>query len=188
MKWALFLAVAVAGCAAPSSPPTATTSTVRQIQSRAQPLFVVNPSPPSANVVLVDVGLAWDASASSGEVSYNLYYGTGTGAYSNKLSVGTSLTAMVTGLRTGQPYFFAVDAQDAQGIESALSPELVYYVPMSLDLFFTFNQPVTNVTLQASPDLSHWVGLGTIPTNGVWRVTPNQSVPMGFYRGAGQPL
>ncbi|MEI6166081.1 MAG: fibronectin type III domain-containing protein [bacterium] len=82
--------------------------------------------------------LAWDAAANASDGSpvadvagYRLYYGTTSGGYSNMIPAGLSLTATATNLQAGTPYYFAVAAYNAAGVESSLSAELTWTSPLS---------------------------------------------------------
>jgi len=71
--------------------------------------------------------LWWNPSATA--VSYNLYYGTASGTYTNEQSVGSVTNATVSGLLPGTTYYFAATAVDAAGQESVFSSEFIYSVP-----------------------------------------------------------
>ena len=78
--------------------------------------------------------LAWDAVQATALSGYRIYYGTSSGSYSqsygNGLTVGRDVTAyMVTGLRSGTTYYFAVTAFDNSGNESGYSEEASKVVP-----------------------------------------------------------
>jgi hypothetical protein len=145
-------------------------------------------------VVPKDVGLQWNPSTNEDDLivsGYNLYYdiesrfdndGTWPSNYSNVVAVGTLTNTTLMGLHGGTTYYFAATAIDQNGAESDLSAEASYTTPLFLDLFFVFDQPVTDATLQASPDLSQWADLDAVSTNGVWRVTGDPTAAR-FYRG-----
>ena len=69
------------------------------------------------------VTLAWDASVSMVD-GYWLYYGPASGSYTARIDVGTATTYTITGLASGQTYYFAVTAYNSSGKESSLSPEI----------------------------------------------------------------
>ncbi|MBK7549801.1 MAG: fibronectin type III domain-containing protein [Rhodoferax sp.] len=59
---------------------------------------------------------------------YRVYYGTSSGSYVQVrgagLNAGPTATYTVTGLQSGQRYYFAVTAYDAAGNESTYSAEV----------------------------------------------------------------
>jgi hypothetical protein len=74
----------------------------------------------------VDVQLAWDPSPSPQVTGYQLYYGTASRNYSDRVNAGISTTVAVSGLQDAQIYYFAVTAHDASGKESPFSNEVSY--------------------------------------------------------------
>src|SRR5262250_1619790 len=81
--------------------------------------------PPTGESVI----LAWNPATSSTVAGYRLYYGGASRAYTNKIEVGVSTTATVSGLVAGATYFFAVTDYDIIGLESVFSDEISYTVP-----------------------------------------------------------
>jgi Fibronectin type III domain len=84
-----------------------------------------SPSPgPAGNATAT---LAWSDSSGAGITGYRVYYGVASGRYLQPkgagVDVGRVATHVITGLATGQQYFFAVTAFDAQGNESDYSAE-----------------------------------------------------------------
>lgn len=72
-----------------------------------------------------EVALGWQASASEGIVRYNVYQGTSSGDLSKVADLdGDTLSHPVSGLSNGTKYFFAVDAEDSGGRQSAKSNEV----------------------------------------------------------------
>jgi hypothetical protein len=71
--------------------------------------------------------LAWSESSAAGVARYRVYYGVASGSYlqtkGSGLDAGRVAMHVVNGLDTGQRYFFAVTAFDAQGNESDFSAE-----------------------------------------------------------------
>ena len=82
------------------------------------------------------VSLAWNASTNSGIAGYNIYYGNASHNYGNVVFAGTNLAMVVSGLPTGQTYYFAVTAVDSLGNESDFSNEIS-------DSIAAVNQPPT---------------------------------------------
>lgn len=64
---------------------------------------------------------------------YRIYYGTTSGNYNQArgfgVNAGRTTSFTVTGLQSGQRYYFAVSAYDAAGNESTLSAEASKVVP-----------------------------------------------------------
>lgn len=75
------------------------------------------------------VGLAWDPSPSAEVVGYNIYYGVGSGVYTNVVKLGNVTNATVSGLVRGVTYFFAATAVARDGLESEFSNEVSYTAP-----------------------------------------------------------
>ncbi len=193
MRRILFLATlaALSGCA--TSSPHKTVS-VPEIVSHYSLQSVVAPVG-SITLVPKDVELVWLPSQDTETetvTSYRLYYdtetrfdndGTWESNYLNVVDVGLVTNFNLQALRGNTTYYFAATAVDQNGVESDLSEEAVYTTPFVMDLEFAFNQPVTNVVLQASTDLIQWQDFGVIPVNGVWRVTGHPETPVLFFRG-----
>lgn len=151
---------------------------------------------PAGSVTLVtkDISLSWNAATNTDTLTvtgYNLYYGmesrfdndgTWPSNYSNVIQLGNATNTPVLGLRGATTYYFAAAAIDQNGGVGDLSDEAIYTTPLVMDVVFAFSQPVTNVFLQWSPDFNQWIDLGTIPTNGTWRVTGDPNTRR-FYRG-----
>jgi hypothetical protein len=91
----------------------------------------------TTNPLATQVTLAWSPSPSAGVDGHllyygTLYYGTQSGAYTVSLDVGPVTTTTVTGLSSGQTYYFAVTAYNrTDGIESAVSNEVSTTLPLS---------------------------------------------------------
>lgn len=91
------------------------------------------------------VTFVWDPISDPSAVGYNVYFGTASHVYTNKVSVGNVSTATVTGLVEGATYYFAACTYNAQNQESDLSDEIVYTVPLSVP-----GQPPVIVALTAT--------------------------------------
>lgn len=77
----------------------------------------------------VGVRLTWSLSTDQNVSGYNVYYGTGSRNYDQKLAIGNTNGVDVSGLREGFTYYFAVTANDSWGRESDFSSEVSYSVP-----------------------------------------------------------
>src|SRR5437763_13482726 len=102
------------------------------------------------------VTLAWDASVSMMD-GYWLYYGFASGIYTTRIDVGPVTTYTITGLASGQTYYFAMTAYDRiDGSESVRSNEVSTTLPPSEEprmlVTVTFDNPVP---LGSSGDLLH---------------------------------
>src|ERR1700689_1562941 len=84
------------------------------------------------------VTFGWEPSTDPSVVGYNIYYGTASHVYDNKVSVGNVITATISGLIEGTTYYFAATTYNALNQESALSDEISYTVPVA-----DTNQPPT---------------------------------------------
>jgi CxxC motif-containing protein (DUF1111 family) len=60
------------------------------------------------------IGLAWNASVTSGVIGYRILYGVTSGNLTNTQNVGNVTTAVVAGLTPGQTYYLAVIALTAE--------------------------------------------------------------------------
>lgn len=72
------------------------------------------------------VTLAWNPSASTDVVGYNIYYGVASQTYTNSVAVGDVTNGTISGLVSNTTYFFAATAVDGQGLESQDSTEISY--------------------------------------------------------------
>jgi hypothetical protein len=67
--------------------------------------------------------VTWQASPDSSVTGYNIYYGTESGNYTNKISVGNVTNVAIENLAQGTSYFFAAKSRDAANDESDFSNE-----------------------------------------------------------------
>jgi hypothetical protein len=125
--------------------------------------------------------LAWDASPDSHVAGYNIYYGTTSGDYTNKVTVQNVTTATISNLVAGQTYYFAVTAFVANGMESDFSNEIQFIVPGVIALSRGANPgdpmlikfpvaPAHWYELQATTDLQNWstVWQTGVATSNAW--------------------
>ena len=86
----------------------------------------------TAHAPATQVTLTWDAPSSATVDGYRLYYGVQSNIYSASLDVGIATAYTVTGLTSGQTYYFTVTAYDIiTGVESAFADELSTTLPPS---------------------------------------------------------
>jgi hypothetical protein len=79
----------------------------------------------TAHTSAAQVTLTWNASPSAGVDGYWLYYGTQSHTYTARFDMGPETSATVTGLASGQTYYFAVTAYNSTaGTESTWSNEV----------------------------------------------------------------
>jgi len=102
--------------------------------------ILLPPPPPTQSVTF-----GWNPSTDTNVMGYNIYYGTASGVYTSKVSVGNVNTATVTGLVVGTTYYFAATTFDAFNNESAYSAEIAYTVPVA-----TTNQAPTITAMQST--------------------------------------
>jgi hypothetical protein len=101
------------------------------------------------------VTLAWDRSPSPEACGYNVYFGTNSLGYSQRVNASTNLSVQVCDLKPDVTYRFAATCYDQAGLESAFSPEVTYK------------------TIRAGTNRVVTVSLATAPTsNGPWTVAP----------------
>lgn len=91
---------------------------------------------PAFSSKAANITLAWDASATTNVVGYNLYYGAASGSYSNQISAGNATTVTISNLVQGTTYYFAATAVDSFAFESDYSAEISTTIPIP-------NQPPT---------------------------------------------
>jgi Fibronectin type III domain len=125
---------------------------------------------------LGSVTLTWNPSKSPGIASYNIYAGSASGVYTNKISVGGSTNVKITGLIPGAMYYFTSTAVNITGSESQFSNEIAISVPtnqISASLAAE-NPPASgefalnvnggagcNYVVQVSPNLVDWASIET---------------------------
>lgn len=96
----------------------------------ATPTPTPSPTPtPTPTPQVHFVSISWQASTSSGIVSYNIYRSTASGGPYTKAgrAAGTSFTDRA--VQAGTTYFYVVSAVNNSGVESPASPEQSVTVP-----------------------------------------------------------
>lgn len=87
------------------------------------------------------VTLTWDGNPDPQLGGYKIYYGLSQGNYAWTVDVGNQTSYVLTDLKAGQTYYFAVTAYDRLGqAESDFSPETQASIPVPVD------PPVANFT------------------------------------------
>lgn len=74
------------------------------------------------------VTLAWDANHESDLSGYIVHYGTVSRDYEFSVDVGNNVSVVISGLKMGKTYYFAVTAYDVDMNESDFSMEIPYKV------------------------------------------------------------
>ena len=110
-----------------------------------------------------NVTLAWNASTDPTVVGYNIYYGGGSGNYTNMTSAGNATNLTVSGLVGGATYYFAATTYNSSGVQSPFSNEVFYSVPTNT---VPGNQPPTlnpisdlNINENAGPQTVNLYGI-----------------------------
>ncbi len=93
-----------------------------------------------------------------------MYYGVASQYYTNQIHVaGLSHTNVTVVLpKQNVNYFFAVTAGDKNGLESDLSTEWSYFLPITSNTVTISWAPSTTNKLYSSPDLKVWSLIGTV--------------------------
>lgn len=95
------------------------------------------------------VMLKWDPAPAPNLAGYRLHYGTSSGVYTQAINVGNMTATLVSNLREGRTYFFAVTAYTTAA-ESLPSNEVSYKVPISV----TASTAASAVTAKAAPTIA----------------------------------
>ncbi len=112
--------------------------------------------------------LSWSSSSSPDVASYNVYYGTTSGNYVNKITVGNITSATISNLTAGVTYYFSATAVDTEGNESGFSNEASFIVPGLLTMSQGANvgdpmmlqfpvEPEHWYEVQATTNMQSWV-------------------------------
>jgi hypothetical protein len=121
------------------------------------------------------VTLTWSPSTSRGIMNYNLYCGVASGNYTDEMAVGETNNVTVSELVPGTTYYFAVEAEDTNGVDSPFSNEIKYSVPIGTNSVME-PQPCS-VTIgnlnQTYSGQSEMVVVATNPTNVPVNITYN---------------
>ena len=96
---------------------------MRACRSRGSPLLLLIALAAARAAAGADVNLAWDPSGDPSVVSYKVYYGTASRAYSSAITVGLTPSCTIGDLAPGT-FYFAVTAVSASGLESGFSNEV----------------------------------------------------------------
>lgn len=136
-------------------------------------VLITDQSVPAANPgTAPSATLIWDRNPEFDVVEYRIYYGTASRRYTGVVSAGNSTSGSVYYLSNGIPYFFAVTAVDATGLESDYSQEVVITpgtakvkvrIASNRQAVLTVSGQVGNsYDILASTNLSLWGALGSV--------------------------
>lgn len=102
-----------------------------------------------------NVYLSWNALSSPAVEGFNVYFGTSSGQYANKISVGNQTSATISNLNAGFTYYFAATSIGTNGVESGYSSELKFIVPGLLALSHS-PSPGNPALIQFPVEPGHW--------------------------------
>lgn len=140
----------------------------------------------TSTVPLQTVTLGWNAVSATGIQGYKVYAGTQSKQYTLSYNAGTQLAYPVTGLASGQTYYFAVTALGSTGLESAYSSELAVTIPLPPVAVADAYSATQNVALviQASGVLANDTDPQSIALSAVLDTVPSHgSVSLGTNGG-----
>ena len=100
-----------------------------------------------------NITLKWDPNPAPNLAGYRLYYGTSSGVYTQEINVGNMTATLVSNLREGRTYFFAVTAYNTAA-ESLPSNEVSYKVPVSVTASKATSAAASAVTARATPTIA----------------------------------
>jgi hypothetical protein len=142
------------------------------------------------------VTLGWNPSSSTGVNGYYIYYGTSTNNFIPVPVYGTNVT--ISGLATGQTYYFAAAAFGTNWVESSLSPiisaTIGSVIPAGGALSALTGLPAgqfgftlsgaanTQYIVEGSTDLVNWVALQTNTGSFQFIDSNTTQYPRRFYR------
>jgi hypothetical protein len=147
----------------------------------------------SVNGVL-NVTLSWNRSTAANVAGYIIYSGTVSHAYTSTNTVGLVTSLTISNLVSGKTYYFAAKTYENSRLQSALSSETSYTVPMTWAVLEAANKTgkqfsfsVTGVTssqyvVQASTNLVKWVNLQTNTVPFTFVDTNSAGFARRFYR------
>jgi hypothetical protein len=107
------------------------------------------------SISAANVTLSWNPSSSTNAAGYNIYYGTTSGIYPNKIDVGNVTTATISNLCAGVTYYFTATTYDNNADESSFSNEDIFIVPGVLQLSAGTN-PGDPMLIEFPVEPGHW--------------------------------
>jgi hypothetical protein len=142
----------------------------------------------SAPAHSAQVTLAWDPNNQEDVSGYKIYWGTSQGNYENSVDVGDVTTYVVTGLLSGQTYYFVATCYTASGTESGYSNMVSTRTPDGVPYeFSSFLNSLCDsfASDSAKPWIFHAVGVktpGTVFKQGSKAMVFSEIIgPYGFF-------
>jgi hypothetical protein len=145
-----------------------------------------------------NVTLSWNPISSPLVTGFNIYYGSASGVYTNKINAGKNTSLTISNLTVGSTYYFASTTYSTAGAESALSTSVAYTVPapfpsvqINVSTAKQFVLTVMGIAghtnqIQATQDFKTWTVIGsvTVGTGGSATFTDTNApnFPCRFYR------
>jgi hypothetical protein len=148
------------------------------------------------------LSFAWLRNNEPDVVGYRIHYGVASRAYNTVRDVGNATGATINNLTPGTTYYFALGAYNTLGLESDLTGELVYSVPIKpagTEIRLTSaNPPRLTVlgpvsktfSIESTTDLQTWTSIGAVtvgPTGSSSFTDTNKTVVRRFYRARALP-
>ena len=114
-----------------------------------------------------DVVVTWNPSTVDAVAGYKIYYGSSSHNYVNVVDAGNATNVTVTGLADGASFYFAGTTYDALNHESALSEEVIGFIPAAVVVVTNIPDVITNLPTDGS------MTNGSGDTNNVTPPTPH---------------
>jgi hypothetical protein len=142
----------------------------------------------------ISLNVAWSAIPDTNVVGYKVYYGTVSGQYTNVIVAGNVTNISISGVHTGNTYYFAATSYNAAGWESDYAAEISFTVPVVsaplISIALThggFNisvsgTPASTYVLIASTNMLNWVALATNSAPFVFTDTNSSNFNQRFYQ------
>ena len=148
-------------------------------------------SPAKASTSL---NVMWIASSDTNVAGYKIYYGTVSRQYTNVIVAGNVTSTSISGIVSGNTYYFAATSYNAAGWESSYSPEISYTVPVvnaaqvsiastSGGIKISVNGTAASpYVIMASTNLINWVALATNTSPFVFTDAGSSNYSRRFYQ------
>ena len=121
----------------------------------------------------VSVKLGWNPCTDPCIAGYNIYYGVASGTYSNKVVLGVTTNATISGLIEGTTYYFAATAFNVAGVESLFSNETSWTIPLPVVNHPPTLNSINNMTISVNARLQtvNLSGITSGATNEIQKLT-----------------
>ena len=110
------------------------------------------------NAGAYEITLGWDPSTSPDVAGYYIHYGTSSREYTARIDAGLNATSVISGLQEGLTYYFAATSYDHLGMQSKLSNEVSYFIPIP-------GQPTPTITPTRTPTSTRTPTFTATPTD-----------------------